>query len=420
VPAVVPQTRTGRVPLSFLLNATDDNEDFFTERAVSIEPAASLLGVLAISDSSTPPGARNFFNDDLFAFIDPTFLTLPGFQSDLFNPSSRYNKYEGDLLGSLIWSASQTDPLQAQIDLLGAELIAFAQSRERLRDSYDADAFRRFFEPTNVRRFAAAFCRKRHYRFRIIHWPTLVLETTPHPLLLVIALTGASYTYQDENESEDINNSRKFYGLADAYVFDKLDAGVDRLPSDIDVAEAISLCQAALLMYGLNTLLVGDEPVQCKNAARRLPAMITALRRFNFLAVRHLPDEDWRSFLQREQISRVVAWTYCVDCLATLLCNVAPISSLMEMTGDMPCEDSVWDVEPPDDLASPGPPHGFSSRCLKDLLTSFLDGKVLADVNVSDLSLFNLQLVMIGKRALFLMVFDKFPPRFFVSGTSFL
>jgi hypothetical protein len=367
---------------------------------VGIEPDASLLGALAISDSTKHPGAPNFFDDDLFACIDPTCLVLSSPQQDLLNVGASYNRYEGDLLGSLIWSASQPDPVQARIDLLEAELFAFAQSHPRLRDSHDAAAFRHFFDATSVRRFAATFCRKRHYRFRIIHWPTLVLESLPYPLLLVIALTGASYTYQGESESEDIKISRTFYRLADAYVFDKLDAGVDRLPSDIDVSEAISLCQAALLMYGLDTLLVSDEAVQCAATTRRLPSMITALRRFNFLGVRHLDCEDWRSFLQREQISRVVAWIYCVDCLATLLCNASPLSSLMEMIGDLPCPDEIWDIEPPADLASLGPMRERTSLCLKDLVGGFLDNRALMDNNLSNPSLFHLQVSMLGEWSL--------------------
>jgi hypothetical protein len=68
-------------------------------------------------------------------------------------------------------------------------------------------------------------------------------------------------------------HSRKFHRLADAYVFNRLDAGVGRLPSEIDVSATIYLYYAALLIYGLDTLSVGDEAMHTAHCHHAMIAL---------------------------------------------------------------------------------------------------------------------------------------------------
>jgi hypothetical protein len=392
------QQRSTRVPLAFLLNATDEQQDFITERAVAIEPEAALLGVLAVDPPSGPEG-QAFDLDDLLAGIDSTITFPPDDQLDLatLQPYVIGDLHEADLLGSFVWSASQPDPLRARIDLLETELQLFAHPDERFRDASYVSAFRRLFTVTNVRRFSATFCRKRHYRFVILHWPTLIVQDVPLPLLLVIALTGASYTYAHDCASEDIQNARSFYRIADAYIFSYLNTALDRWPFSIVVPEAIQICQAALLMYGLDTLQLSDEAMQCIATTRRLPLLVTALRQFHFLGCRHQDGEDWQAFLRREQIIRLVAWMFCVDCLATLLYNNSPLCSMSEMTGDLPCETSIWDAAPPSDLASISPIRETSSACLRDIIANLINEKAEPKVALDRIPLFHLHVAMFGK-----------------------
>ncbi|RYP21062.1 hypothetical protein DL765_002469 [Monosporascus sp. GIB2] len=242
----------GCVPLSFLLNVTDDKQDFITERAVGEEPDGALLGPTCVT-----PLQAQAPRDEALGYIDPTLL-LPSDPQACLEPlelGGLYSTEEQSLLGAFLSPGSQEERLSARLDLLELHVAAHASSSDRHRDSFDSTAFRRFFSVSNVHTFAMIFCRKRHYRYPVIHWPTFALEEASLPLLMVVSLTGATYSYRPGHGPEHIADARKLYHLADSYVFNQLGICLDRPPSGIDLAEAIQLCQAALLMYGLDTLL---------------------------------------------------------------------------------------------------------------------------------------------------------------------
>jgi hypothetical protein len=354
------------VPLSFLLNSTDDTQDFITERAVGEEPDGALLGPIC----TTPPQAQALGDEALPDFIDPTLLLPPlGYPSLAPLTQEIGGGEEQDFLSTLLSSRPQGDKLATQMSLLESHLAAHAFSHNL---SFDSTSFPRFFSISSVYTFAATFCRKRHYRYPIIHWPTFALEEAPLPLLLVISLTGASYSYRPGHEPEHVNSARNLYALADSFVFEQLstclNGGTD------DLTEAIQLCQAALLMYGLDTLLTGDAAMQRTAITQRLPALVSAIRYLDLTGTQHhSSSEDWQTFLQRESIIRLVAWAFCTDCLATLCYNNPPLFSMLEMTGHLPCDPELWDAASAADferLKSSRPQ--YSSHSLKDLMSALL------------------------------------------------
>jgi hypothetical protein len=211
--------------------------------------------------------------------------------------------------------------------------------------SFDILAFRSFFSIPDVREFIARFCRKRHYRYQIIHWPTFEPENVSLALLMVVCLTGAAYSFSEEHGTTHAVQARTFYGLADSYVFQKLEIHLHTSPTDLELATSIELCQAALLMYALDALPAGDMAMQHTAVARRLPTLIAALRTLGFVNIKHGPSQDWETFIQHEQRIRLVAWTFCADCLATLSCNKPPGFSMLEMCGELPCDSKIWDAD---------------------------------------------------------------------------
>jgi hypothetical protein len=390
----------GRVPLSFLLNITDDKLDLITEKAVGEEPDGVLLG----PTRAGPPQAQAQ-SDELFGYIDPTLLLRPEPQEYLA-PSELgglYDTEEQSLLGAFLSCQSQEDRLSARLNLLELHVSAHASSSDRHRGSFDSNAFRRFFSVSNVHTFAMIFCRKRHYQYPVIHWPTFALEEASLPLLMVVSLTGATYSYRPGYGPQHITDARNLYRLADSYVFHQLGKCLDRLPSGIDLAhtdlaEAIQLCQAALLMYALDTLLAGDSAMQQAAITERLPALISAMRRLNFIGCRHNLSEDWQLFLRREHIIRLVSWAFCADCLATLSCNNPPIFSMLEMTGDLPCDPAMWDTDSAwayEQLRCS--PQG-TSHCLKDLMSGLLnDDDCRVNNEWENLPLFHLHIMLCGE-----------------------
>ncbi|KAI1880220.1 hypothetical protein JX265_001841 [Neoarthrinium moseri] len=361
------------------------------EKAVGEEPEAALVGPTCL----TPPQAQ-VLSHQTFDYIDPTLL-LPSEPQELLvsmELGGLYNTEEQSLLGAFLSPQSQAGSLSARLDLLELHVAAHANSIDRYRNSFDAIAFRRFFSVSNVKEFAMIFCRKRHYQYPVVHWPTFALEQASLPLLMVISLTGATYSYRPGHGSENITDARNFYHLADSYIFHELKIFVDNLPSGGDLSEAVELCQAALLMYALDTLLASDLDMQQLAVTERLPTLISAMRRLHFIGCRHHPSEDWELFLRREHIIRLVSWAFCADCLATLSCNNPPIFSMLEMSGDLPCDPTLWDIDSvlTFELTKPSPQK--TSYCLKELISKLLEENWRADIEWENLPLFHLHMML--------------------------
>lgn len=395
---------SGRVPLSFLLNVTDDKQDFITERAVGEEPDGVLLGPTGVS----PPPQVAPLRDNTFDYIDPTLL-LPSDSQAYLAPlelGGLYNTEEQNLLGAFLSPQSQADLLSARLDLLESDIAAYASCSDYHRGSFDKIAFRRFFSVSNVHTFATIFCRKRHYQYPIIHWPTFALEEASLPLLMVVSLTGATYSYRPGHGPDHVTDARKLYHLADSYVFHQLAICLHRMPvSDVDLSEVLQLCQAALLMFALDTLLTGDSDLQKTAMTERLPALISAMRRLQFFSCRHHPSEDWQLFLHREQIIRLVSWTFCADCLATWSCNNPPIFSLQEMIGDLPCDLELWDADSASAFDMLRSSRQGPSHCLKDLMSRLLHDGGRGDVDLENLPLFHLHVMLCGENQVYYIIF---------------
>jgi hypothetical protein len=332
-----------RIPLSFLLNATDDQQDFLTERAVGMEPDAAPLGPGCLPLSSCDS------NEGLLDFLDPSVLLL--FDQEPHVTSVAPNEFHficnerqsGDLTYSEPWDTE----MSARLEALETELIEHVGrgSGNSIPTSFDIHAYRSFFSARNAREFITRFCRKRHYRYQIIHWPTFEPETVSLALLMVVCLTGAAYSFGEEHGTAHAVQARNFYQLADSYVFQQLENHLYGLPTGSELVILIELCQAALLMYALDALPTGDMAMQHTAVVRRLPTLIAALRTLGFVDVRHGPSEDWETFVRHEQKIRLVAWAFCADCLATLSCNKPPGFSILEMRGELPCDPKVWDSD---------------------------------------------------------------------------
>jgi hypothetical protein len=384
------------VPVSFLLNATDDTLEFITEKDVGMEPDGVLLGPIRLK----PPHAWRIRSQDeeMLDFLDPTLL-LPSFEADLapYQLGDLPNTEDNDILSVLLSSRLHGDRLAARIELLESHLDHQFRSNNRYRSLCDATAFRRFFTVSNVHKFAATFCRKRHYQYPLIHWPTFILEEAPLPLLMAVALTGATYSYCHGKQPKHVNSARHFYCLADAYIFDELDALGGPSASEIDEAEAIQVCQAALLMYGLNTLVSSNASMQYTSVTQRLPALVSAMRRLDFAGCKHDPSEDWQLFLRKEKVIRLVSWAFCADSLATLSYDNPPLFSVFEMTGDLPCDPALWDIESESDFRHANTIRRRSSHSLKNLMSSFLDDTSQLRIDHDSLPLSHLHVLVCGE-----------------------
>jgi len=248
-----------------------------------------------------------------------------------------------------------------------------------------------------VHKFIATFCRKRHYRYPLIHWPTFEFEHASLALLLVVALTGAAYSFGDSHGAAYAVQARSFYELADSYVFQMLQNHMsDSQATGTGLVGSIELCQAALLIYALETLPTGITNMQYTAVAVRLPMLVSALRRLGFVGIRHGPTEDFQTFIRHEQIVRIVAWTFCADCLATLTCNKPPSFSNPEMCGGLPCASHMWEADEaafPKFLAYHRQSGYFD---LRGLMSQWLNDDPITSIDSLGLPVFCLHIMLCG------------------------
>jgi hypothetical protein len=406
-PAVSPNEgggdqRDDRMALSSLLNLTDDHQDYLTEQTIGMEPDGVPLGPIFL-----PPTNVDALSSDMMDCLDPSILLLFDYEplnTPVTLDGQHYNHREhhhNDLTYTKSWESTMT----ARLNLLEVELSKHAASSYDHSLSFDLQSYRSFFNVSNVHRFITTFCRKRHYRYPIIHWPTFEVEHASLALLLVVALTGAAYSLGRDHGAAFAVQAREFYKLADAYVFQMLQNHMgDFQATESDLSDStrpsIELCQAALLMYALDTLPTGDLDMQHTAVAMRLPILVSVLRKLDFVNVRHESSEDWQTFIRHEQMIRIAAWTFCADCLATLIYNKPPSFGLTEMCGDLPCDPKVWETDAasfPEFWACFRQSVSFN---LRDLMSHWLNNDVPTSIDSLQLPVFCLHIMLCGMSSL--------------------
>jgi hypothetical protein len=383
--------RDDRMALSSLLNLTDDHQDYLTEQTIGMEPDGVPLGPIFLP--LTDAGA---LSSDVMDCLDPSILLLFDYEPSTtpVTLDGQYPNHGEHHHNDLTCTKSWESAISARLGLLEVKLSKHAASSYKHSLSFDPQSYQSFFNVSNVHRFIATFCRKRHYRYPIIHWPTFEVEKVPLALLLVVALTGAAYSLGRDDCATFAVRAREFYKLADAYVFQMLQNHMSDL--QVDSLGSIELCQAALLMYALDLLPTGDLEMQHTAVAMRLPMLVSALRRLDFVNVRHESSEDWQTFIRHEQMIRIAAWTFCADCLATLTCNKTPSFSIMEMRGDLPCDPNKWEADAASLLDFWSCSRRSVSFNLKDLMSHWLNNDLLTSMDTSRLPVFCLHIMLCG------------------------
>ena len=379
--------------LSSLLNLTDDHQDYLTEQTIAMEPDGVPLGPTFL-----PPTEPDTVSDEVLDCLDPSILLLFDYECETPVFLERSCLDHGDQFGDSPITKPGESAISARLNLLEVELGEYAASSHGRSLVFDSQSYRSFFNVGNVHGFITTFCRKRHYRYPLIHWPTFEAEKASLTLLLVVILTGAAYSFSKDHGVAYAVRARDFYKIADSYVFQKLEDHLNNLPlTESNLAESIELCQAALLMYALDTLPTGDMPLQNTAVAMRLPILVSALRKLNFVNVRHRSSEDWQTFVRHEQIIRVVAWTFCADCLATLTCNKPPSFSIPEMRGDLPCDPEVWETPDADTfLTAWKGSEQTTSYSLRDLMCRWLNDDWSTSIDSMQLPVFSLHIMLCG------------------------
>lgn len=364
----------GCTPMSFLLNVTDPHHDSYALAVISEEPEKKFEGskiwyALKLSHDASE------VND-----VDQLFCGFMGSQSlDMESPweSRIFDDYDEKIL-EMISLVSPRDVIGTQLSILVTDLQQLASLQPKFNDYTDRNWLSIFFTSANYQIFLKALIHRRYYQYPLIHWPTFNPEKTSLHLLLALMLTGASYLPYREGPFDNQFSIALLYEISEKYIFQRLKSFV-RDSNVCNIShEGIELCQAALLIIGLGC---GKNDGSAERIiTKRLPKLVTILRKLNFMGRKHnftSSSLEWQSFVDRESCTRIVTWTFFMDTLTTLFYNKPPIMMVPEISGHLPCSESLWDsISEHDFIEQVGQENSRADfLCLKDLISGLLDAE---------------------------------------------
>ena len=365
--------------MSFLLNVTDPYHDSYALAVISEEPEKKLEG------SNIWSALELSHNTSKVIDVDQPFYGFMGSGShsmDMESPweSRIFDDYDYDeKILEMLSLVSPQDVIGTQLSILVTDLQQLASLQPKCKDYTDRTRLSIFFTSANFQIFLKALIHRRYYQYPLIHWPTFNPEKTSLHLLLALMLTGASYLPYREGPFDSQSSIALLYEISEKYVFQRLKSFVR--DSDVcDIShEGIELCQAALLVIGLGC---GKNDGSAERIiTKRLPKLVTILRKLNFMGRKHnfasSSSLEWQSFVDRELCSRIVTWTFFMDTLTTLFYNKPPIIMVPEISGHLPCSESLWDSTTEHEfIEQVGQENaGADFPCLKDLISGLLDAE---------------------------------------------
>jgi len=364
--------------MSFLLNVTDPYHDSYALAVISEEPEKKLEGsnIWSALELSHDASKVNDVDQLFYGFMGSGSHSM---DMDMESPweSRIFDDYDENIL-EILSLVSPQDVIGTQLSILVTDLQQLASLQPKLKDYTDRKWLSIFFTSANFQIFLKALIHRRYYQYPLIHWPTFNPEKTSLHLLLALMLTGASYLPYREGPFDSQCSIALLYEISEKYIFQRLKSFIR--DSDVcDIShEGIELCQAALLVIGLGC---GKNDGSAERIiTKRLPKLVTILRKLNFMGRKHdftSSSLEWQSFVDRESCIRIVTWTFFMDTLTTLFYNKPPIMMVSEVSGHLPCSESVWDSTTGHDfLEQAGHENSRPDfPCLKDLISGLLDAE---------------------------------------------
>ncbi|KAJ3499557.1 hypothetical protein NLG97_g260 [Lecanicillium saksenae] len=212
-------------------------------------------------------------------------------------------------------------------------------------EKFDVNAVSVALSATNLKRFAATFFRLSHIHFPIIHIPSF-RSTSSKSLLLSLVIQGAFRS----PPLDDVLTTRGLLRLAEEYVYRELQDSIALGNTQLPTTPTLEALQAAAVIA---YLLAINNSVSSRRQSRvrRIPELAWAIRHFDLMNVRHMPDEDWQLFIYRETCIRIATWSATADWHQCGMFRCMPIISTLELACDHPCSPAVWDAADADEFA---------------------------------------------------------------------
>lgn len=330
-------TKADGMDLTFLLACTDPAVGTVDEVILTGEPERDGDNATSHVDRDVPSGT-----------IDPNLLFL-GFMDPYFGTEMEFNRMDDGMPTPLSLDLDMDEALfLTQVSLLEAELRQTAAAeRTRSRREFDSDIWASFFTPQNFRECINAFFHRDQLLATIIHRPTFHSDRADSTLLLSIVLSG--YSYIQAGSRKGFNPvALALRKIAEEYIFHRVGQHLSPTVASPAPQFALELCQAAYIIVTLQSC-VKDAKIRQHVTTKCHPMLVALLRNLDMIGITHARSEtsDWRAFIYKESCIRLVHWTFINDAWLNLFSNYPPAMTLLDMSGDLPCDDEFWFMEDP-------------------------------------------------------------------------
>ncbi|KAL3963606.1 hypothetical protein ACCO45_000610 [Purpureocillium lilacinum] len=219
---------------------------------------------------------------------------------------------------------------------LNALHATLAVSEPSYNQPFDFDLAQSVFAPHILRTFISTFFRLSHNYVPVVHMPSFGSEDTSPLLVLGVSLCGAIRS----PPRDDALSAKSFLRIAEEYIFLQL---ADVMATDPKPTRPVlETLQAALLIHQVHFLQNSVE-ARRRHRIRRLPALVSAVRRLGLLNKRHSASSRSAQFLADETCIRTATWITLADWHQCGMFHVLPLTTTAEMRCDLPCPHALWD-----------------------------------------------------------------------------
>ncbi|GJN78133.1 hypothetical protein PLIIFM63780_001626 [Purpureocillium lilacinum] len=196
---------------------------------------------------------------------------------------------------------------------LNALHATLAVSEPSYNQPFDFDLAQSVFAPHILRTFISTFFRLSHNYVPVVHMPSFGSEDTSPLLVLGVSLCGAIRS----PPRDDALSAKSFLRIAEEYIFLQL---ADVMATDPKPTRPVlETLQAALLIHQVHFLQNSVE-ARRRHRIRRLPALVSAVRRLGLLNKRHSASSRSAQFLADETCISSVA-------ISAHLMSMMPVTS---------------------------------------------------------------------------------------------
>lgn len=264
------------------------------------------------SDNASPVAVEEvpMLEDEIFlqSLCDFVFDPMPIDMDDIGRSATRTNGHHPI---APIFRSEAYPVLQAMAESTIRELkdlhCSLTVSDTSYSESFVDTSVNQAFAPESIIAFATTYFQLSHHHVPIVHRLSFGTSDTAPTLLLAVILAGALRS----PPRDDALCMRGLSRLFEEYIFLRLEetmATYGPSASPLDSKRLLETLQAAILVNNIQ-FMVNEVVTRRRLRTRRLPVLVSTVRRLGPFSIRHSPNADGIQFLYEESCIRFVEYS---------------------------------------------------------------------------------------------------------------